>query len=63
MLEYLVIHNNFVTTVYTGAIDDMKCQILQFNLDQHLLHKTKKTIDNIRVRINVPILQLRYIRW
>ena len=63
MLSYLVIHNNSVTTVYMEAISIMKCQFFQFYMDQYLIQQYKKMISEIRVSINLTILQLIFILW
>ena len=37
MLEYLIIHNIFVSGVYMEDIADMKCQLHHIHLEQYFI--------------------------
>ena len=39
MLEYLVIHNDYVSAVYRESIADLKYQLQQFNLEKCFIQK------------------------
>ena len=63
MLEYLLIHNSYVTVVYMGDIDDIKFQLRCLHLVLCLIKQNKKTIAKIYVVVYVPLLKLSYIHW
>ena len=63
MLASLVTYNSKVTSIYNEVIDIIKCQLHLLNFEECLIQERQEDIDDIYVRISVPILMLSYLCW